>query len=196
MVWCVTTRRQSVGAHTVWKRGAGSKGSVNRIVMDLEERGYAGNWDQEQGIVGAQRGKAHRREGQAGGANDHVGDSRSHGAAESAIQQFRGICHKYKAAGEEKPGRKVNHNEGMGNRLIEDEDEVMRRFTNSEYEDGFMEWNQGRRSLPYKAQCGEQALCVTDRTRQSLSTYEAQFNQATVMGLNRKTDEDTTGSSR
>ena len=62
-------------------------------------------------------------------------------------------------------------------------------MTNSEDEDISMEWNQ-------RAQCGEQALCTTDRTRQTLIKHEAQFKQDTVIGLMRKTDKDPTGSSR
>ena len=32
---CNHQKTESVGGHTVWKRGAGSNGSVDRIVMDL-----------------------------------------------------------------------------------------------------------------------------------------------------------------
>ena len=64
----------------------------------------------------------------------------------------------------------------MEKRLVEGANEVVKRLINSEYEDIFMESNQ-------MVQCGEQALRITDKTKESLNKYEAQFRQATVMGL-------------
>ena len=63
---CHDQRIGSVCAHAVWKRGAGSKGIMDKIVKDLEGFGYAGIRGQEQAILGVQRSIAHTRKVQTG----------------------------------------------------------------------------------------------------------------------------------
>ena len=130
-------RTGGINAHQVPVKGVGDGWPAKRVIMDIEELGYAGTpinlkCDQENPIVAVQRRVMQDRRAPTTPKNSAVGESQSNGAIENAVKRVQGQLRTLKLALEKRMMKRINSEHPAFAWLIECAATILNRYVKGE----------------------------------------------------------------
>ena len=126
-------RSGAITAHQVPVKGVGDGWPARRVILDLEELGYAGTpinlkCDQENPIVAVQRRVMQDRRAPTTPQNSAVGESQSNGAVENAIKRIQGQLRTLKFATEKHVKKRITSQHPAFGWLLEWTATILNRY--------------------------------------------------------------------
>lgn len=192
----ITDRKtKAVMAHMVQCKGIKDDWAVRKVLLDIEDFGYAGakiviKNDQEPAMVDFQRKIMENRKAETVPKNSQVGESQANGEAENAIKRLQEQIRTIKDDLEAKTGLDIEMNHLVMPWLIEWAGVVLNRYM--VYKDGHTAYRNitGKSSKRPVANFGEKVLYMPLKTeRLKMDKVDAKMKEGLWLGIKHRSDE-------
>ena len=184
-----------INAHQVPVKGIGDGWPAKRVIMDIEELGYAGTpinlkCDQENPIVAVQRRVMQDRRAPTTPKHSAVGESQSNGAIENAVKRVQGQLRTLKFALEKRMKKVINSEHPAFAWLIEWAATILNRYVKGASGQTPYKMITGKETRRPIAEFGERVLYMKLHNATVLKgKMEERYHQGIWLGLRQKSDE-------
>ena len=188
-------RTGAITAHQVPTKGIGDGWPARRIIIDLEEAGYAGTpiilkCDQEGPIVAVQRRVMQDRRAPTTPQNSPVGESQSNGAVENAIKRVQGQLRTLKLATEKRIRKRITSEHPAFAWLLEWAATILNRYVKGTSGHTPYKMITGKETKRPIAEFGERVLYMPLKSSAAVEgKMEERYHQGIWLGLRQKSDE-------
>ena len=197
----VDRKTKAIVGHAVQCKGSKDDWAIKRVLLDIEDFGYAGikiilKSDQEPAMVDLQRKVMEARRAETVPKNSQVGESQANGEAENAIKRLQEQVRTIKDDLESKTGLDIDMAHNIMPWLIEWAGVTLNRYL--VYKDGHTAYNNitGKSSKRPVANFGEKVLYLPLKTeRMKMDKSEAKMREGVWLGIRNRSDEAIIGTS-